>query len=178
MDIQIVHWLASMRTPEFTNFLLWVTSLGEWQIVVIFVVATILAFWIRKKRFYIIPLLVTVLGSELFSYLIKIFVHRTRPDVSLLIEDTYSFPSGHATISIAFYGFITYVLIKNYKKLGKIISLILGILLIGLIGFSRLYLGVHYTTDVLGGYIIGGIWLVIGIYATKHVDFFKKFLKP
>ena len=86
----------------------------------------------------------------------------------MYLEKSFSFPSGHATIAVAFYGFIIYFLIKNVKSWNRKINIFFtGFILIILIGFSRLYLGVHFVSDVWAGYLIGAIWLIIGIGFTE-----------
>jgi len=84
--------------------------------------------------------------------------------IAAFLEKTFSFPSGHSTIAVSFYGFITYVLWRNAKtRLYKIIILTTGIILMAAIGFSRLYLGVHFLSDVIAGYLLGIFWVTIGI---------------
>jgi undecaprenyl-diphosphatase len=99
----------------------------------------------------------------------KIILHRSRPDTALYIENTFSFPSGHATIAMSFYGFLTYLLIRNFSKWKRKTNIFFsGFAIIILIGFSRLYLGVHYLSDVLGGYLSGAIWLIIAISLSEY----------
>lgn len=163
-DVRVANALAVFRDPELIRFFTWVTLLGKWQIIVGFLlIASALFFmWHRKK--FIIPLWVTVAGAELLSFLSKIMVHRQRPPGAFYIEDSFSFPSGHATIAIAFYGFCAYVLFRALTKWKwKINVAAVSIIVIALIGFSRLYLGVHYVSDVWGGYLIGALWLLLGI---------------
>jgi len=104
------------------------------------------------------------LVAKFFTMLGKIAFHRPRPKLAIYIEHSFSFPSGHATIAVAFYGFLTYILIRNFKQWKtKVNIFFIGITLILLLGFSRLYLGVHYVSDVWGGYLIGTLWLIISI---------------
>ena len=95
----------------------------------------------------------------------------------MYIEDTFSFPSGHATIAVGFYGFLVYILfrqIKNWKY--KINALFFSITLILAIGLSRLYLGVHFLSDVWGGYLLGALWLLIGITISEWLQHRKPLL--
>ena len=98
---------------------------------------------------------------------------RERPlELMIITEDGYSFPSGHAMAALGFYGFIIYLIcISNSKKFIKIVFSILLGLLIFLIGVSRIYLGVHYASDVLAGFLISGAYLIL------YVILFKKVLK-
>ena len=99
----------------------------------------------------------------MLNYILKLIFSRTRPiDINIITETGYSFPSGHAMISLAIYGFLAYLLWKSdykYKKIG--VSLL--VLLIVLIGISRIYLGVHYTSDVIAGFIVSLGYLLLFI---------------
>lgn len=175
VDIRVAHLLQIFRSAELIKIFLWITLLGKWQIVSIFTLATVLILWLTKKRAYIIPLFVSILGSELLTFIGKYIFHRPRPDAPMYPETSFSFPSGHATIAVAFYGFLTYLLIRNAKEWSKKINaLFAGFVLIVLIGFSRLYLGVHYVSDVWGGYLAGAIWLIIAISLAEHFSYGKK----
>jgi undecaprenyl-diphosphatase len=104
----------------------------------------------------------------------KFIFHRARPGVAIYPENSFSFPSGHATIAVAFYGFLTYALIRSSKKWKRKINIFfVGFILIFLIGFSRLYLGVHYFSDVWGGYLAGAIWLIIAISFSEYFSYKK-----
>ena len=108
--------------------------------------------------------IITVLNQ-----LLKIILQRPRPTDYRIIEETgYSFPSGHSMISMAFYGYIIYLIYKYVKnKYIKWFSIVLLSILICSIGISRIYLGVHYTSDVLGGFLISISYLVIYISAVN-----------
>ena len=101
----------------------------------------------------------------LLNYLLKIIFARSRPiDINLIVETGFSFPSGHAMMSLGIYGFLIYLLLLSDKnKISKIIGTCFLILLIFLIGISRIYLGVHYATDVIAGFIISASYLLLFI---------------
>jgi len=89
---------------------------------------------------------------------------RLRPENALLLELSYSFPSGHATIAVVFFGLLVYLFVnKKYSVHGIVVASLLVIL----IGLSRLYLRVHWLTDVLGGFVLGGIILAVGIWLAR-----------
>lgn len=174
IDIRVANLLTIFRSAELTTFFFWVTLFGKSKIILLFTIATISILWIWKKRLYIIPLLVSIAGSVSFTLIGKIVFHRARPNVAMYTENSFSFPSGHATIAVAFYGFLTYLLIRNSKKWKyKINIFFAGSITILLIGFSRLYLGVHYVSDVWGGYLVGAIWLIIAISLSEYLLFKK-----
>ena len=113
----------------------------------------------------------------LINTLIKWIVQRPRPDeiLRLIEESGFSFPSGHSMISMAFYGYITYLVYKHVKdKKKRIIYCLLLLLLIALIGISRIYLGVHYLSDVLGGFAFSVAYLMLFItFSPKILDLLK-----
>lgn len=132
----------------------------------IFVISltTILFFAIKDKKIGIS--IVANLGIvTILNQIIKFIMQRPRPTEFRLIEETgYSFPSGHSMVSLAFYGYLIYLIYKyiNNKHLKRTLIIILSIL-ICIIGVSRIYLGVHYTSDVLGGFLISLAYLIIYI---------------
>ena len=164
VDIHIATLLAAFRTRILTDIFTWITLLGKSQVVLTFIAATIALLWLWRKRAYILPLFASVIGSVTFTYLGKLAFHRPRPQSAVYAEYSFSFPSGHATIAVAFYGFLTYLLIRftpSWKR--KVNLFFAGVLIILAIGLSRVYLGMHYISDVWGGYLVGAIWLIVGI---------------
>ena len=133
------------------------------------VIATITLFIVIKNKKIGISILSNVAIVTVLNQLIKRILQRPRPTEYRIIEETgYSFPSGHSMVSMAFYGYLIYLIYKYVKnKYVKWISIILLSLLICLIGISRIYLGVHYTSDVLGGFLISISYLIIYISAAN-----------
>lgn len=168
-DIRVNNLLIIFHRPELLKIFYWITLLGKWEIILIFVLTTIIILWLWGKRFYIIPLLLSIIGSEIFTAISKVVFHRTRPELAVYTENSFSFPSGHAASAVAFYGFIAYCLIRNNRSWSRKVNIFFGsFIIIALIGFSRLYLGVHFVSDVWGGYLAGAIWLIIGISLIEY----------
>jgi len=143
---------------------LWITLLGKDSTVIIFAVIASYFLYLTRKKWEIMALWLAIVGSEGFTFIAKIIFHRRRPSTAVYFESTSSFPSGHATIAIAFYGFLTYLLLRNTKnKKNQVLIAVISIVVIIIIGLSRLYLGVHYVSDVWAGYLVGLIWLLISI---------------
>ncbi|MEK7538429.1 MAG: LssY C-terminal domain-containing protein [Patescibacteria group bacterium] len=169
LDMRIANLLFAFRDDGLTQVFLWITLLGKWQVVLFFTFVASILLWIWNKRMYVIPFWVALLGSEAVNFFGKLAVHRPRPEVAAYVEKSFSFPSGHATIAVAFYGFLAYALWQhdatNWKRRANI--LFATILVILAIGFSRLYLGVHFLSDVWGGYLLGALWLIIAISVSK-----------
>lgn len=163
-DTRFNQLMLLFRSDYFIRIFLWITSLGRWPAVVSVVLVFSLILWIYKKRSYITAVWLSLIGSTLINSLSKLIFHRPRPLYPVYLENSFSFPSGHATVAIALYGFIIYYLLRNTKKLiNRTISLFFGLILITAIGFSRLYLGVHYLSDVWAGCLSGALWLILGI---------------
>lgn len=133
------------------------------------IIATIILFILIKNKkigFSIISNLVIV---TILNQLLKNILQRPRPNEFRIIEETgYSFPSGHSMVSMAFYGYLIYLIYRYVKnKYVKWALIVLLSILICTIGISRIYLGVHYTSDVLGGFLISISYLVIYISAVN-----------
>jgi len=132
--------------------------------------------FIKKHRWYSIKIPVIALSSLALMFFLKTLFGRHRPDIPLLREaQGLSFPSGHALMSVTFYGLLIHIIWNTVKrKWLKWTLIILLILLILIIGFSRIYLRVHYPSDVMAGFATGFIWLVISIWIVKRIEKFSK----
>ncbi|MDB5191740.1 MAG: phosphatase family protein [Segetibacter sp.] len=132
--------------------------------------------FIRKHRWYSIKIPVISISSLLLMFLLKQIFHRQRPLVPLLEPARgMSFPSGHALNSMVFYGLLIYIIHKNIENNATRKTLILCLLLlIFLIGASRVYLRVHYASDVLAGFSMGLIWLILSVHVLNKMERFSK----
>jgi len=170
-DQQIAAWFLLHRTGAGINIFSVITFFGDWRLLLPAMFAILYILYRKNKKKFIRPFALTVIGAEAVTLLGKILIHRPRPLAGVFQEADFSFPSGHATIAAALYGYLAYILIKSLKNKYKWSVIILAIALILLIGFSRIYLGVHYVSDVLGGYFVGLTALAVGI------NFYKIFPK-
>jgi len=141
-----------------------ITTFGEWFVLVFFTLICLLTF--NKKTNIVI--ITNLLLATALNNILKVTIMRDRPIWKTLDLKTYSYPSGHTMISFVFYGLLIYLINKNYH--GKYKKLIISLLsiLIFLIGLSRIFLGVHYFTDVLGAYFFGCGYLLLFIYVIKR----------
>lgn len=174
-DLRIINLISQYRNPNLNQFMLFITYLAKAQVITVAVIFSLIILFLLNKWSYLKNLLVFVLGGELFVWIIKNIIERPRPPLAtaLVTETSYSFPSGHSFIAIAFYGLITFFIFESLnKKYLKKITLIIGIILIILISFSRIYLGAHWPSDVLASYASGLAWLSI-IITISHIK--KKF---
>jgi membrane-associated phospholipid phosphatase len=159
-----------------TNFMLFITFLGKHDLLIPLNFVLIAFFIYRKERWFATRIAALSLSSLLLMFTLKFFFQRNRPQQQLIDEVSgYSFPSGHALISIVFYGLFIHMIwheVKN-KSLRIALITILGILIL-LIAFSRIYLRVHYASDVIAGIAVGFIWLVLSLRIIHRVE--KRFV--
>lgn len=141
-----------------------VTYSGGYLVVAIVTLLSVGSFVIHKQAARIAPLFFSLVSSSAIVFLLKNVLGRARPEGAIYLETTPSFPSWHATIAVALYGFLLYTTWKQDKHpLRDPLIYFLAILII-LIGASRLYLGVHYLSDVLAGYAIGLLCLLSSLF--------------
>lgn len=175
LDDLIISAIIKYRSNSLTILMKTVTTIGD-IFGYLFLVSTMaLFFYIRKRwRTSIEVALVLVLASGLNVFL-KFIISRPRPIINRIVNaDFYSFPSGHAMSAIVFYGFIAYlsiVLIK--KRLIKSLIIALCASMVAIIGISRIYLGVHFPSDILAGYLAGISWLMFCIIILNVVTLKK-----
>lgn len=163
VDKRLAALLLEFRSPFLLSVFIKVTLLGNWQIILGGVALFSLYLFIEQRRYYLVFFWVSMGGCGFFTTLGKWFFHRQRPfDMTHLLE--FSFPSGHTTYTACFYGFLAYFLIRQTKSPSRRVDIVFTwALLVGAVGFSRLYLGVHYLSDVLAGALLGLSWFIIGI---------------
>jgi undecaprenyl-diphosphatase len=180
-DRVVDDYLHAHATPHLTTFFLIVTALGSIEAIVLLGVAvgTFLA-WGRRWVF-LGSWLAAVAGSAVLNHVLKGLFERPRPHFAhpLLVETSYSFPSGHAMESFVVYGMLAYFAVLALRSWEARVGVIFGAaLMVVLIGFSRMYLGVHYLSDVLAGYAAGGVWLSALVTGVETLRRSKKEAKP
>lgn len=161
--------LNPWRVEPLVSIFLWITNLGSTPAVVAAVIVATGFLWPQRGTYIIVSLWVTCLGAVSTTTIGKLLIGRHRPEMIFDINATgWSFPSGHATAAMAVYGFIAYAIARAMPEFRERFEVVYcATVLIVLIGFSRMYLGVHYLTDVLGGFLVGGFWLLIGFGITE-----------
>lgn len=168
-------FIEKLRNDKLTTFMKLATKLSNPEVMIVIAIISIL-FCIKliKNKKLSLGIILNLAGITIINQILKFIFRRERPTGYRLIEMSgYSFPSGHAMASLAFYGLLIYItkrLVKN--KYLKILLITLNIAIIILIGVSRIYLGVHYLSDVLTGYSISIIYLLI---TTKLLNKYKVF---
>lgn len=171
-DITITNFIYSFRSPQMTYVMLFITSLGGAFFLFILSIITILYIATKRRKDAIIYSIILYTGVIL-NIIVKQIVQRPRPHhLPLIREDSFSFPSGHAMNSFVFYAAFSYFILRETKntKIAIVISIV-SVLLVLCIGLSRIYLGVHYPSDVVAGYIAGFIWFISAILFEKTIIF-------
>jgi membrane-associated phospholipid phosphatase len=166
-DLALANSLHSMTTPTMTLFYMTLTLFGQ-QVIWGIVAVVALIFMLRRDGWRLAIWLTAFIGGQLLNSMLKLLFIRERPffEQPLLIAQDYSFPSGHAMMSTIIYGMIAYYLVlKIQHPLLRILMVFAAVLLVAIIGISRMYLGVHYFSDVIAGFSAGGIWLTTCISA-------------
>ena len=170
-DEQVMEYIHSRTTPLGISIMKKITYLGSVNFLI--PLSVIILFKMARNRNIsgIILLILSLAGSFGLNFIIKGIFIRTRPVEYFLIEQGgYSFPSGHSMVSMSFYTTMTYLLTKNQKqKKVKRGLWIANYIMVGAIGFSRIYLGVHWPTDVIVGYLLGYLfyYILIDIYSKR-----------
>ncbi len=173
-DDAVYKFLSGFMSEGMTGFMKLMTFIGSgWSITVLAVAIPFSAFILKKKKYYATALMIPLniaIGSLLNEILKQLF-RRARPEILRLVKVTdYSFPSGHSMNSMIFYGFLAWLILKFVQPRFKYPAAFISGLMILLIGTSRVYLGVHYASDVIAGFIIGLAWLAFFIWiAGKYI---------
>lgn len=170
IDQQVHNYILNIRTKSLTNILIIITNISSAYALI--VISILLLTTIKNKK---IPLFISLnlICAFIINHIAKLIFSRPRPiGINLIEESGFSYPSGHAMVSMSYFGFIAYLIYKNQQnKLKKTILIITLIITILAIGFSRIYLGVHYLSDVIGGFLLSIIYLIIYI---KTINLEKK----
>lgn len=177
-DYVVNEYVHSFRSADLTPIVMLITNLGSIYAYLVLIPIIMFMLFVKGKSWKIsLQSAIVLLSSFLLNLAIKWFIGRPRPfaDHQLIEANFYSYPSGHAMSAVGFYGFLIYLVIKYFRG-GWIRRLLIGLLLflIMAIGMSRIYLGVHYPTDVLAGFIAGTFWLLVCIIVFRSVRFYRK----
>ena len=176
-DDRVLRFVAAYRTPLLTKVALQATSLGSGVVLVLLVLVASSFLWLTRHRYSAYLLLASFVGSWILNTALKDVFERPRPEVvpHLAAVITSSFPSGHAMSSMAAYGAIALLLTRLQRsRAARRTTWLLATIVILVIGASRIYLGVHYASDILGGYAAGLAWVAFAAAGMSALQFFGR----
>lgn len=175
VDEAVLHWFAAYRAAWLDDVMRHITRLGDGIVVVMVVLTSAVFLWLTHHRWSVFLLLGGVIGGQVVNNLLKLVFDRPRPDIVDVATSvqTSSFPSGHAMAAILAYGTVAYLAsrLEPTPALRRTTWAIAALLVIG-IGASRMYLGVHYPSDVIGGFVAGLAWLAFVVAVMRAIQFF------
>ena len=182
-DRAVLHWMGTHRVPWIQQSLLEITALGTGLVVMTIVAICALFLVLTEHRYSALLLLVAAAGGIVLNNVLKLAFHRPRPQVFEWVTQPYrgstSFPSGHAMSATIVYSTVAYLAARLQKRRWqRVLTLLVAAVIIVLISTSRLYLGVHYPSDVLGGTIIGLAWAAFCMAGLEAVRVFAKRYRP
>ncbi|WP_440111749.1 phosphatase PAP2 family protein [Paenibacillus sp. QZ-Y1] len=173
-DDTLIGWIQGMESPGMTRFMQLFTWMGSGKLVVVITIIAMLVLYVslRHKR-ELLFLACVLVGSTLLNALLKLVFQRARPTINRIIEVSgYSFPSGHSMAAFSLYGGLAFLIWKHIPTVtGRVLMIIASAVFSLTIGISRIYLGVHYPSDIVGGYFLSGCWLATCIW------FYQRYLE-
>lgn len=176
-DQEITNYVISYRNPFLTKYFIFMTNVGDlYGYLVVLAISGIVSYFVFKKWRGVVQTVLVLILASLSNVMLKRFIDRARPDIEHLVSvETLSYPSGHAMSAMAFYGFVIYLFFRfKINKFLKIAIMLFLVFIILSIGISRIYLGVHFPSDIAGGYIAGLIWVVFCILIFNLVEVFRR----
>ena len=176
LDLKILDFVQSHTNERNTKIMSAITFFGGHKFFIPANLSLIFFFlFVKRRSWFSIRIISIALSSLGMMLLLKALFTRKRPLNPVGKARGLSFPSGHATTSVTFYGLLIYIISQTVKDKPMKISLIISLIIfIQLIGFSRVYLRVHYASDVAVGYIAGGLWLLLSLDVLKAIEEYNK----
>lgn len=165
IDHPLLALATTMQSDVLTQSMRAITVLGSGGVMAGLSIIGVAWFLYRKMAAHASALATSVGGAAGVAAVMKWVLARPRPSgFQALVEHTFSFPSGHAALSLAFFGILVYFLLRHTPRLSlRILAVVAGVAMVGAIGVSRIYLGAHWPSDVIGSYVLVGAWLFIVI---------------
>lgn len=171
-DIQIIKSIQGLEHPFITTVMNFFSFIGDTiQVIIISLIILAILYKVFHQRVELLLFTIVLIGSTALNVLLKDYFQRGRPTFyQMVIEENFSFPSGHSMAALSLYGIIGFLLWRHIpKQSGRIMLIILSAIFIIIIGTSRIYLGVHYPSDIIGAYLISGFWLMFTIWGFINI---------
>lgn len=172
IDFQVIKSIQGIEHANITYMMKFFSYIGDTlRVVLISIMILIILYKVFHQRKELILFMIVLIGSTTFNVLLKNYFQRARPNfIRMVIEDGYSFPSGHTMAALSLYGIISFLMWRHIpKQSGRILLIFTSAFFILAIGTSRIYLGAHYPSDVVGAYLISGSWLMFTIWGFINV---------
>jgi undecaprenyl-diphosphatase len=166
-DQMCTSFVRGMESPPLTSIMKFFTYIGSGLPIVLITLGILFFLYkVLHHRRELILFIWVVIGSAALNQVLKLIFHRARPTLNRIVEaNGFSFPSGHSMAAFSLYGVLAFLLWRHIPTvLGRVILIIISVILIVAIGVSRIYLGVHYPSDVLGGFLASASWLAASIW--------------
>jgi undecaprenyl-diphosphatase len=180
-DDAVLRWIGQYRSPALEPIMLEITFLGTGTVVIAVVAVSAMFLWLTRHQYSAALLLICAIGGVLLNHLLKVGFDRPRPQIFEWGSHALSssFPSGHAMSAAAVYGTVAYLAARLQKRhFHRVLTLLAAGILIVLIAGTRLYLGVHYPSDVLAGIVIGLAWASFCMATLEAIQVYGKRRKP
>ncbi|OLS40930.1 phosphatase PAP2 family protein [Bacillus sp. MRMR6] len=171
-DIQTIKSIQGLEQPILTTIMKFFSYIGDTiQVIIISIIILVILYKVFHQRVELILFTIVLVGSTTLNVLLKTFFQRERPIFyQMVIEESFSFPSGHSMAALSLYGIISFLLWRHIpKQSGRIVLITVSAIFILVIGISRIYLGVHYPSDIVGAYLISGFWLMFTIWGFINI---------
>lgn len=170
-DAQVQSVVRDNATIPGARVMYFFTNLANQEVIIVSLVSLCILLFLFRERILAALFVGGVALSVFLSTYLKILLLRVRPtsEIFSITQGGYAFPSGHSILAVMFYGFLGYILVHSaHKQWEKVLITFSTVIVIFLIGLSRIYLGVHWASDVIGGWLIGSIILIILIFVFRH----------
>jgi len=171
-DNRLISLIQGQENVVLTPIMKFFTFIGSGlPITIITIIIMVVLYAVLKFRWELLFFVGVIAGSALLNVVLKLIFHRARPTLHRIVEaNGYSFPSGHSMTAFTLYGVLCFLLWKHARvAFTRVLLIIIGSIMIVAIGVSRIYLGVHYPSDVVGGYLASGTWLAVSIWIYQRM---------
>ncbi|OAB28323.1 phosphoesterase PA-phosphatase [Paenibacillus macquariensis subsp. defensor] len=171
-DNRLISLIQGQENVSLTLIMKFFTFIGSGlPITIITIIIMVVLYAVLKFRWELLFFVGVITGSALLNVVLKLIFHRARPTLHRIVEaNGYSFPSGHSMAAFTLYGVLCFLLWKHARvAFTRFLLIIIGSIMIVAIGVSRIYLGVHYPSDVVGGYLASGTWLAVSIWIYQRM---------
>ncbi|WP_027124821.1 phosphatase PAP2 family protein [Gelidibacter mesophilus] len=176
-DQKITEYVIAHRSPALTKYFVFVTHVGDiYGYAIVLGIFAFMSIFVYKRWKYAVQIVLVLALSAISNLILKRFIDRARPGIEHMVSvETLSYPSGHAMSAMAFYGFLMFLFYRfKIPIFLKITVILLLAVLILSIGLSRIYLGVHFPSDIAGGYIAGLIWVIFCVLLFDVIEIFRR----